>query len=635
VPDDLQRYFAAEARELIEGLTQAALQLERTLSLPQDQRKPILRLAHTLKGAARVVKEHAIADAAHAIEDLLAGAGETVAPAIPSRLLQLIDTIAAALPEDPAPARTHAPATPSPDEAARVARVELTSIDAALERVADISLRCAELRQAVGAIAPALPLAARHLDSAVDRIGAEVVQLRAELHEMRLASAGSVFTTIERAVRDAAQASNILARFEAMGGEHRLDADALLLTRDALIQLARNAVAHGIEPAAARAAAAKPPEGVVSLVVQRRGADVAFTLSDDGRGLDLARLRQAAGASGLGDRLSEEDIIGLLLDGGLSSRDSVSQIAGRGVGLDLVRATAARVGGRVRLRSQPGRGVSIELRVPVSLRSLRYLRLESGDAAALVPLEAVRGSARVADMAVADIDGRPHLVVERRPVPMIGVDAILAGRARGARESERVAALVEAEDGLVAVCAERFGETGTTISQRLPALAAATAAVRGVAVDESGLAIAVLEPAELGRLASQVAAVAAAPVRSAPRLLVIDDSITTRMLEQNILEGAGYEIDTAASAEEGLARAAGVPYDLFIVDVEMPGMSGFEFVERARADAALAGIPAILVTSRSSAADRRRGLEAGARAYIVKGEFDQEVFLGTVRGLVG
>jgi two-component system chemotaxis sensor kinase CheA len=646
--DDLRDYFAVEARELLEQLTLASLHVERSGGFTPEQRRHVLRLAHTLKGAARVVGATAIADAAHAIEDVVAATTDTPAPALGSQLLQLIDVITAVLPPEgdvPAALPASPPAAAPPtaagaaEEPIRAVRVELSAIDRALERVADMTGRCGALREAIDSRS-GTRIGSTHATAELDRLTAEVGELRSQLHEMRLAPAIVLFTAVERAVRDAAEASLVRARFVSSGGEHRVDADLLASVRDAMIQLARNAVAHGIEAPAVRATLGKPEEGLVTLAIEREGADVAFSVSDDGRGLDLAALRRAAREAGMGAPgdapLDDDRLIALLLEGGLSSRGVVSQISGRGVGLDLVRSVAARLGGRVSLRHRAGHGVTVSLLAPVSLRSLRYLRVESDGRSALLPLDAVLGTARLADTPQVAMHGRSHLMIEDQPVAHLSLRAILRNGQTAGSDDERVLAVVTTAAERVALTVERFGETAVTIAQSLPPLSGADPVIRGYAIDGAGRVVPVLEPAALTAAARGADRAATEQRRRRrPRLLVVDDSITTRMLEQSILEGAGYDVDAVASAEEGLARAAMTPYDLFIVDVEMPGMNGFEFVAATRGDEALSRTPAMLVTSRSAEADRRRGLDAGARAYIVKGEFDQDVFLSTVRGLVG
>jgi two-component system chemotaxis sensor kinase CheA len=182
---------------------------------------------------------------------------------------------------------------------------------------------------------------------------------------------------------------------------------------------------------------------------------------------------------------------------------------------------------------------------------------------------------------------------------------------------------------------DRIVGTAPVLLKPLPRFAPATAVIAGAALDAVGDPVVVVDPERLVAGAREAARRAAAPDPARPRVLVIDDSLTTRMLEQSILESAGYEVALASSAEEGLEMARASRHALCLVDVEMPGMDGFAFVERIRADATLQDLPAILVTSRSAPEDRQRGLDVGAQAYIVKGEFDQGVLLDRIKVLIG
>jgi two-component system chemotaxis sensor kinase CheA len=188
---------------------------------------------------------------------------------------------------------------------------------------------------------------------------------------------------------------------------------------------------------------------------------------------------------------------------------------------------------------------------------------------------------------------------------------------------------------MAAVAVDRLLGTGTVVLRPLPGLAPADPIVSGLCLDASGDPQVVLDPEGLVALAQRAEGTAIVDQPARHRVLVIDDSLTTRMLEQSILEGAGYEVDIATSAEEGLDMAFRQAYRLFLVDVEMPGMDGFTFVAQTLSNPALRLIPSILITSRDAPEDRRRGKDAGARAYIVKNEFDQTGFLESVRNLIG
>jgi two-component system chemotaxis sensor kinase CheA len=374
--------------------------------------------------------------------------------------------------------------------------------------------------------------------------------------------------------------------------------------------------------------------------VERRGNHVAFVCRDDGRGIDVEAVRTTAVARGLvpasqASGLSTDQVIGLLLRGGLTTSRDVTELSGRGIGLDVARETAARLKGELSIRSEPGRGTTVEIRVPVSLAALHGLVVESAGTLATIPLEAIRQTLRVSATDVARSAGSDSILHEGKVIPFLPLDRVL-GRSTSSSRARRAwsAVVVQIGDRSVAVGVDRFLGTSSIVLRSLAV--AADPIVAGASLDAEGNPQLVLDPNELVAAAERGygAALDGTTTRPAP-ILVIDDSLTTRMLEKSILESAGYEVEIAVSAEEALSKACDGRFSLFVVDVEMPGMDGFEFVETTRADPTLRSIPAILVTSRNAPEDRRRGEQAGARAYIVKGEFDQGKLLQTIRSLIG
>ena len=681
---DPYRYFRIEARELLEGLGKGVLDLEKAPS-DADAKGRLLRLAHTLKGASRVVKLVAIAEEAHAIESVLAPFREAGVP-VPqpdlNLLLQIVDGIGERLGAiDPAapPARA-APPGRAPEEPSETVRVEIEEVDVLLASLTEatatmnaLGRQSSELERALhlaeglveqlglrraGAlgVAPSAGLARacsaaedltaslgriqRGISSGFEQASGELRQVREAANRLRLMPASTVFPSLERAARDAAHSLGKTIVFEASGGDIRLDGHVLAALRDALMHVVRNAVAHGIE--VDRVAAGKPAAGRVALSVERRGRLVAFVCRDDGKGVDVEAVRRVAASRGLlsPEAVSPADpqgIFAMLLRGGLTTTSVVTDVSGRGVGLDVVRETAARLRGEATLRSEPGVGATVELCVPVSLSSLQSLVLDAAGIAASVPLDTVRRTLRLADGDIVQSAGRDSVVYEGNVIPFVSLAGALqrqAPRDRGKRAWSAV--VVQAGEALAAVGVDRLLGTANVVVRPLPGHAAVDPVVAGVALDSEGDPLLVLD-AEGLVAAAQAGRGALAVARTAPRwpVLVIDDSLTTRMLEQSILESAGYEVELATSAEEALGKAKGKRYGLFVVDVEMPGMDGFEFVARTRADPVLGETPAILVTSRGSAEDRQRGRDAGARGYIVKGEFDQGHLLGVIRGLIG
>jgi two-component system chemotaxis sensor kinase CheA len=463
--------------------------------------------------------------------------------------------------------------------------------------------------------------------------------VRDAAERLRLVPAANLWGSLERTARDAALSLGKRVRFEAKGGDVRLEAELLAQVQRALVQAVRNAVAHGIEDPTARVAAHKSGEGLITVDVVRRAGQVLFSCRDDGRGLDQDAVRRSAERRGLEPAalagLDADGLARLLLRGGISTSSSVSAVSGRGIGLDLIREVTESIGGTVSLKSTAHRGTVLELAVPVSLAALSALLVEVGGQVVALPLFAVRGTARQLAQEISHTPDGDSVVLEGKIIRYVGLNRLLnPDLPEATRDANRSAVIVAAEGGTVALGVERLLGIESIVVRGIPDLALMSPVVSGASFDADGNPRFVLSPEGLVRAVERTAAAPrAAPKLRAP-ILVIDDSLTTRMLEQSILESAGYEVDLAVSGEEGMAMARQRKYALFLVDVEMPGMDGFSFIERTRSDPELRQVPAILVTSRASAEDVERGRAVGALAHIEKREFNQTDLLERIRKLV-
>jgi two-component system chemotaxis sensor kinase CheA len=670
---DPYRYFRVEARELLDQLGRGVLDLEKGTGAPELVPR-LLRLTHTLKGAGRVVRQREIADQAHVIEGVLTPFREAAADIPRDRIeavLKLLEGIgsrvaALALPADPETA-TAKPATEKP---LQTVRADVAEIDVLLHGIAETHAQMRALRRNLRSVERARDLAdllverqtsrrsggdatnpiaeelreifrgfERSLGSSLDQMDRELLQVRSAAEQLRLVPVGALFPGLELTARDTARALHKRAVFAGRGGDVRLDAHVLGALHGALLQIVRNAVAHGIESQADRITAGKPADGQVTLDVSRRGRLIAFRCADDGRGVDLEAVRRAAQRRGLpapeSQRLDVEALLRLLLRGGISTSSAVTEVAGRGIGLDIVRETIERLGGEVSVRTEAGKGTTVELTVPLSVASLEALVVQAASTTATIPLDAVRRTVRLNAGDVVRTAQGESVFHDGKVIPFVPLSRLLQRGTASARAPRSWSAvIVQGAGSAAAVGVDRLLGTANIVFRPLPDLAPSSPVVAGVSLDAEGNPQLVLDSDNLVMEAQHLAPeIDAAPVRTS--ILVIDDSLTTRMLEQSILESADFEVGVAASAEEALEAARGKRYALFLVDVEMPGMDGFTFIERARADPVLRDIPAILVTSRTSAEDRQRGKEVGAQGYIVKSEFDQAAFLEQVRRLVG
>lgn len=278
----------------------------------------------------------------------------------------------------------------------------------------------------------------------------------------------------------------------------------------------------------------------------------------------------------------------------------------------------------------------MEIVVPVSLAAVDALIVEAGGRTVAIPLDSVKQTLRVAADDLAQSAQGASILFEGRDIPFAPLERALR-RTTQSRDVARSwsAVVIEGANALAAVGVDRLRGTQSLVQRPLPQFTPADLVVAGASLDAEGHPQLVLDPEGLVAHVRGAGPMLMTVHATRAPILVIDDSLTTRMLEQSILESAGYEVDLATSGEDGLERARKRRYALFLVDVEMPGMDGFTFIERTRQDPGLRDIPAILVTSRASPEDRERGQAVGARAYIVKGEFDQSDLLEKIRLLAG
>jgi two-component system, chemotaxis family, sensor kinase CheA len=430
-----------------------------------------------------------------------------------------------------------------------------------------------------------------------------------------------------RAVRDFAHAAGKSVDFVVTGPDTELDRVILESLSEPLGHLLRNAVNHGIESPEERQRAGKPPRGRVEVRAVPRGSLVEIVVADDGRGVSPEVIEEARREGSLADVLARA---------GYSTAEQVTDLAGRGVGLDAVKIYAQSLGGSLEVRSEPGRGMEIVLLLPLALALLEALLFERGGAVYGVPLAAVEEVVTLTG--TSTLEGRPALEVRGRPLPVADFATLVGARAPPLGSLPPALVISAGGRRTVATCDALRGQEEVVVKPLGP-LFGGVGGYLGAAILGDGRIALLVEPAMLTRGRRRVTRAAAPAVATpavAPKVLVVEDSFTVRELQRSILQAAGYPVVTARDGRDAIEALDRDPeIALVITDFEMPELDGLELTRAIRADAARSSLPIIIVTSRGSEDDQRKGIEAGADAYMVKRSFDQQALLATVERLVG
>ncbi len=713
--------FVADTRDHLQQLSKDILQLENHPD-HTDAINAAFRAAHTIKGSARMMKQIAISDTAHKLEDLMDALrsgklaldtsisnlifegidalthminqianGETIDEA-PEALCRRIEQAAggqlsesdaapctapqqaaAAITNDEKTVATIQPAlTPMPI-AANTLRIQARKLDQLIKLMGEIGTHHATSRQHLVAMNEISKLSDRLLEhipapskSAVRqayRLRSQIRKLagnmRADIRsrkqilnelqmcaiDMRMRPLDTIFSSFQRTVRDLAAGQGKQVQFAVTGGETEMDKQIIEKLHDPLLHLIRNSIDHGIEPPQERRANGKPETGKIQISACYEGGKVCVTLSDDGRGLHVERLVNLAVARGhlnrkQADALTESDQNQLIFLPGLSTAEIITDLSGRGVGMDVVRKNIEDdLKGSIQVRTQVGHGADFVLRLPITMAIVHVLFADIGGKHFAIPAGDILEIVKIAETDLIDVMGRQALRLRNRILPVIDLAELLLSNGRqhpitsealmliGTVGENRMALRVDAVDG-EDHCVIK------PIPRHLPDVSLSA----GVIIRKKDELVNVLKLSRIMTAAKQmtVPPTAVSAVTDRPiRVLIIDDSISAREIEKTILESHGYRVMLAADGIEGFEKLAADQYDLIVSDIDMPRMDGFVFTHQAKNDDRYADIPIILVTARDTEADRRRGIQVGAEAYIVKGDFDQNNLLETIRTLVG
>ena len=488
----------------------------------------------------------------------------------------------------------------------------------------------------------------------LDEFGWQAGQRAQVLYDTALACRMRPFADVlagqARMVRDLGRSLGKQVRLEIEGEKTQVDRDVLEKLEAPLTHLLRNAVDHGIETPEQRVLAGKPAEGLIRLRASHQAGLLVLELSDDGNGVDLERLRGSIVDRHLSPvetalRLSEEELLTFLFLPGFSLRDKVTEVSGRGVGLDAVQHMVRQLRGAVVLEQTAGQGSRFHLEVPLTLSVVRSLVVEVGEEAYAFPLAHIERMCDLAPDDIVQLEGRQHFWHEGRHVGLVAASQLLQ-RPAGQNPSDTLKVVVIRErDAVYGIAVERFiGERTLVVLPLDDRLGKVQDISAGALLDDGSVVLIVdvedmlrsvdklLNTGRLERIARRSQQATEAPRK---RVLVVDDSLTVRELQRKLLLNRGYEVAVAVDGMDGWNALRSEDFDLLITDIDMPRMDGIELVTLLRRDSRLQSLPVMVVSYKDREEDRRRGLDAGADYYLAKASFHDDALLDAVVELIG
>ncbi|GAT35051.1 two-component system, chemotaxis family [Terrimicrobium sacchariphilum] len=719
--DDLSGYsmdelFRAEAEQQCAILSDTLLRLEKASDVA-PLLEILMRAAHSLKGAARIVGNDGAVRVAHAMEDLFVKAQkENVAPVaqtvdvllsgvdllrdlsitpdhaesasrIERFLAECSDLRPAPIPVMPAPvpAAVMEPVpAPEPEHGKKDVRLDAERLDNLLALAGQAVVSAAETGAGVTAVRAALrslqtvlselrnsDLTPRQrqllrqagaLTSSCQSLAAEESERR-DLHDRRLLQLcgriyretlscrmrpfGDVAGALRRLVRDLARDLGKEVDLVIQGEDTEVDRDMIDRFEGALSHLIRNALDHGLETPAERLAAGKPPCGRLEITAHHHAGWLSVSVADDGRGMNVETIRQTVIRRGFSAeeharQMSDQELSEFLLLPGFSLSERVTEISGRGVGLDAVRSMAYEVGGSIRLGQSAMGGFLCEIILPVALSLLRAVVVEVSGERYAFPLARIERIVEVTRADVHLIGGIQHAFLEGEKVEIFSAAQVLEVGEGDVSNDGINLVIIPSGQGRIGLAVDRLLGMKELSLQRLDGRLGRTQDVSSAALLEDGEVVIVLDINDLSVTAANFSAASQHRAifpedKTGPgyRILVADDSLTVRELERKLLVSQGYEVDTAVDGADAWNALRSGKYDLLVTDIDMPRLDGIELVKLVRNNAQLRDLPVIVMSYKERDEDRARGLEAGADYYLTKSSYQDESILGAVRELLG
>ena len=476
-------------------------------------------------------------------------------------------------------------------------------------------------------------------------------RLSRETLSSRMLPFGSILRAYPRMVRDLARELGKSCRLEIRGEATKIDREILERLDAPLSHLVRNALDHGMESPAERASNGKPPEGRLVLEAYHRSGQLRVVVSDDGGGIDVEKLRAKVVQRELetparAAELSHQELFEFLFLPGFSTAARITEISGRGVGLDAVRTMVQEARGSISVRSTPGTGTTFDIELPVARSVARALLVTIAGDRYAIPIARIERVLEVATTSLRSVEGRPYFAFDELDIALVPAIEILELGEPDWQAAVLSVVVIRDAGRVYGLIVEGLNGERDLVVRPLDSRLGHLPDVAAVATDESGGVVLILDVEELVRNIDALISGGAlqrpsaargqqSAQRSVKRILVVDDSLTVRQAERQLLENHGYLVDVAVDGMEGWSAVRLNNYQLVVTDVDMPRMNGIELVRKIRGEGRMQDLPIVIVSYKDRAEDRLKGLEAGANHYLAKGGFRDTALLEAVVDLIG
>lgn len=462
---------------------------------------------------------------------------------------------------------------------------------------------------------------------------------------VRVLPLATIFHMFGRMVRDIANEKNKKIDFEIIGSETSTDKKIIEEIKAPLIHIIRNSIDHGIETPEQRIEVGKEPVGKIILSAKQSNNKVIIEIKDDGRGINIEKIKEKALQKGFLTQeelnsMSDEQITNIIFAPGFSTGEEITNISGRGIGLDVVQTKIAQLNGKVRIISELNKGCCVQIELPTAMAILKAFLVKSSNQIFAIPMDAIKTVIRKKQDEIISSKTGKSIIFEEETIILNNLSDILNLPKGNVNKERETILILEHNNKLMALAVDKLVGDQEILHKKLSAPFYKLKNIAGITTLDSGEICLILNISDI--MKSKNIAEKQLSYKKIPKLLannmfkilLVDDSITTRTLEKNILTKFGYNIETAENPIQAFEKLKAERFDLIITDVEMPEMDGFEFVQKLKTDEMYFDIPVIMLSSIMDDENKKRAIELGAEKYIVKGNFNQEEFQEIINGIL-